>query len=322
MCFIACHSISLSVVFYKKDLFMHYQHEPGDEEILKQVGQHDPLLNGAAGKKFYQSLLFFVITGILLYAASFVLANIISMTWISGLISLANFLLVCAFLIPLCGYNARARLRTLRGIRQRALRLPQSFLASPQPVVRATPPSIARLSMHHWRALYWFLFFICFALLFPGFQIIDRNFSWADLLYNGGQSIFIAFVISLVFLIVDRYFNDQYIEVSEQGIKSRWRGKTVAMDWRDARLFAMYRPSGLDGSNTSNSNNGSYSTTYELANEHTIVRWSQSPRRRLFKIEPTMNEQQFEQWHEQLRGYVVGKIGLPLVELKINKKAE
>ncbi len=85
------------------------------------------------------------------------------------------------------------------------------------------------------------------------------------------------------------------------------------MKWEDARLFACYQERVLWRTRKA--------VQYELVNEHTIVRWLQPKRLNLLQIEPAMNQQQFEQWQEQLKGFVVEKTGLPLIELQVGKKS-
>ena len=54
---------------------------------------------------------------------------------------------------------------------------------------------------------------------------------------------------------------------------------------------------------------------YELASEHTVVRW-QWPHSRLWMImlEPQMSQEAFDSWLEQLQGYVVARTELPLFD--------
>ncbi|GLV55429.1 hypothetical protein KDH_22730 [Dictyobacter sp. S3.2.2.5] len=98
-----------------------------------------------------------------------------------------------------------------------------------------------------------------------------------EILWPGtsNQNVFIIIVFSTIILFTvvwllaswayQAYFLRQRIEVSEEGITTRFRGQEYSIRWQDAHIFAQYRSGVMAQSRQ----------IFELCNEQVIVRWSQ-----------------------------------------------
>jgi hypothetical protein len=123
----------------------------------------------------------------------------------------------------------------------------------------------------------------------------------SSLLFGLFMSLFIPALTSRV--------GEQRIEVTPEGIKTRFANVDSYVDWQDARLFARYAGPGLFNSPT-------HTQTYELASEQTVVRLPRlQSHLQMYTMEPKMSREEFEGWLDHLQGYVVERTGLTLMDL-------
>ncbi|GCE31583.1 hypothetical protein KDA_70670 [Dictyobacter alpinus] len=132
------------------------------------------------------------------------------------------------------------------------------------------------------------------------------------------QSIFIAILFSaiiffwvvmiLLSLAYQAYFLRQRIEVSEEGITTRFRGQEYHIRWQDARIFAQY----------SSGTMGQYKQIFELSNEQVIVRWSQGNFVGNFLLKTRSNttgKQDYNWLIGRVNALVAENTNLPLISL-------
>ena len=67
----------------------------------------------------------------------------------------------------------------------------------------------------------------------------------------------------LIYFLFMRY-QTQEIELTEEGLRTRYMGQERRLRWDDTRIFAMYDAQGIKKS--------AFAQTYELSNEQTVVR--------------------------------------------------
>jgi VanZ family protein len=221
-------------------------------------------------------------------------------------------LTILVFLLPL---TLRANLSNIQRARQKALCQPQNFLVKPQPISTSEIPQPDDIQWHGKRNFLIFYFFILyFVISFILFYFVENfAFTIKHTIVTLVTALLFALSMTVVSMFSSRRTAKVTIRLTQAGISSYVGATESSMKWEDARLFACYQERLLWRTRKT--------VQYELVSEQTIVRWGQPKSLKILQAEPPMNQQQFEQWHEQLRGYVVERTGLPLVELRIDKAA-
>ena len=84
------------------------------------------------------------------------------------------------------------------------------------------------------------------------------------------------------------------------------------ISWQDVRQFTRYRGLRLLPGRAN-------VHIYELAGDHTVVRWHWLHVRRFITTEPSTTSDEYERWMSQLSGYVIERTGLPLLDLDLDE---
>jgi hypothetical protein len=291
-----------------------------EEVLLEKVGSSDPIIAGFKKAQFRLISPFAGILGLVALITG-------GIDFIAGRATFANngtddvlvgmgiLLLLLAILVFFLSSTLRVYWSNAQKARQDALRQPQNFLVEPQPVATNELPQPDGLQWKLRRKiqiLYFFTLYFIFSAFFLYF-LNNSTLTIKHVLTTLISALLFASVMTVVSTFSIKRTGTQKITITQSGITTRIAGTETFMKWEEVRLFCSYQERILGRTRKA--------VQYELVNEHTIVRWGQPIKLTLLQTEPAMSQQQFEQWHEQLRGYVVERTGLPLVELKINKKA-
>ncbi|GCE24143.1 hypothetical protein [Dictyobacter kobayashii] len=148
-----------------------------------------------------------------------------------------------------------------------------------------------------------FIVVVVAVFLWPGTS--DQNVFIAMLL---SVIIFFVVVMILLSLAYQAYFLRQRIEVSEDGITTRFRGQEYHMRWQDARIFAQYGSGAM----------GQYKQIFEISNEQVIVRWSQGEFLGNFLLKAMSNttgKQDYNWLISRVNALVAEHTSLPLIRL-------
>ena len=117
-------------------------------------------------------------------------------------------------------------------------------------------------------------------------------------------------VVLLVLFLSPIGLGRQNVEVTEQGLRSRYGGKKSFVRWEDARLFAKYNAWSMQKSGSS--------LSYELSSARDIARWSWVLRPNPFHIQmvPTVPFEEYTRQMQALDALIVARTGLPLYDLR------
>jgi hypothetical protein len=230
----------------------------------------------------------------------------------------ANFLLILGILLLVLTLIFLGIIRISRSywkrigqLRPEALQQPERFRARIQPTPFKELPQPASLRIHTRRIMLVPLIFI---------ESFVFWFLFCAILFGlAGNRLFITLIISLLAGLLMSMFltpvvekaNERRIEVTPDGLTSRFGGADSQMSWQDARLFSVYQGLQL-------LKGASRIQVYELASEQTVVRWVWSRSRfQIFTTEPRMSQEAFDAWMEHLHGYVEAQTNVPLIELDL-----
>jgi hypothetical protein len=291
-----------------------------DEATLEKVGSNDPIIASFKKAQFRLVSPFVAVLGLIgliTGGLDFIMgkATFATNTTDDVLVFLGIALLLLAVLLFLLSVSLRGYWSSIQKARQNALHQPQHFLLEPQPVAineLPQPNGIQWKMKRNIQFLYFFMFYFVFSAILDYF-INNPAFTIKHILITLITALLFATIMTAFSTLSTKRTGTQTVSITEAGITSRIAGIETFTKWEDARLFTCYRERILGLTRKA--------VQYELVSEQTIVRWGQPKTLRLLQVEPSMDQQQFERWHEQLRGYVVGRTGLPLVELKTDKKA-
>jgi hypothetical protein len=234
-----------------------------------------------------------------------------------GLLSVAGgFLLVGGILIVagvgislwlyLVGRRYWQRLRPRRSLSQQD---PTSFHASIQPTPIDTPPQPGKLTIQVKRSYLFSFTFGSFTIIV--FLLLEAIFRKTD------GSLLIIILVSLVLSLFSSLFgvvstskrNRRLIEIGPNGITSRINIMESHISWPDVRRFTRYRGLRLSPGRAK-------LQIYELAGDHTVVRWHWlHTQLRFVTTDPPMTPDEYEHWMTQVTGYVIARTGLPLLDL-------
>ncbi|HYL42823.1 MAG TPA: hypothetical protein VEU97_05510 [Ktedonobacteraceae bacterium] len=224
-----------------------------------------------------------------------------------------NFLLVMGFLLlalmlamSVIILLAQRYWRRIGRLRLAALQQPQLFQASLQPSAHAELPQPASIRLRTSRVWVWTIgfvegFIVWFLVGVAVFKLSLLSSMISSLVFGLLMSSFISMLNSRV--------GEQRIEVTPEGIKTRFANVDSYLNWWDARLFARYTGQGLF-------NRPTRTQTYELASEHMVVRLPRlQSRLQMYTTEPKMSREELERWLNNLQGYMVERTGLTLMDL-------
>jgi hypothetical protein len=239
------------------------------------------------------------------------MGNIQPMNALSG--GFGNFLLVMGFLLlalmlamSVIILLAQRYWRRIGRLRLAALQQPQLFQASLQPSAHAELPQPASIRLRTSRVWVWTIgfvegFIVWFLVGVAVFKLSLLSSMISSLVFGLLMSSFISMLNSRV--------GEQRIEVTPEGIKTRFANVDSYLNWWDARLFARYTGQGLF-------NRPTRTQTYELASEHMVVRLPRlQSRLQMYTTEPKMSREELERWLNNLQGYMVERTGLTLMDL-------
>ncbi len=120
----------------------------------------------------------------------------------------------------------------------------------------------------------------------------------------------VAIIIGLcIILYFARFrYHPQNIEITHEGIKTYYMAQERFLHWEEARLFASYGAQGVSKS--------SFFKTFELANEQTVVRWSQQKLiNPLLKLENNTGQKGDWNWLiERINAHIATQTQLPLLD--------
>jgi membrane protein YdbS with pleckstrin-like domain len=129
---------------------------------------------------------------------------------------------------------------------------------------------------------------------------------------------FIAIFLLAGVLIYFTYLRNMpsMIEINEEGIRTRYMRQERFLRWDEARVFATYDAQGTKKS--------AFASTYELSNEHTVVRWSQQMLTNPFlflALESNIDKKEDWNWQiGRINSIVASRTGLPLLDLSDGKQ--
>ncbi len=206
-------------------------------------------------------------------------------------------------------------LRRIEQRRQEAAFGDQMLLAAEQPAPDATALSLP-ITIKQGMSKLFVLTFVMDAL------IVDTLFGYP--LIRNNPSIGSVIVICILALITSIFFVmlaamlyrefDQQIDVTEEGLTSRYKGKVRSIGWSEVTLFATYGAFETQRSKTVG--------IYELSGANSVVRWKWYKYKRksfLMSIGPAISLDEYNRQMQALLSFVTARTGLPLYDLRKGK---
>ncbi len=262
-----------------------------------RIAQDDPLvsrmqMNGEAGKAIW------VLGGISLIAflvalfsklrnhgqhpISFLPADVTNF-----LLVVSILFLILVLLILFVTSHAKSYWKRIGRKRQEALQQPERFLVPVQEEAHAEQPLPAIMRVRIRKSFFFLLLLVENFVLWFIFTLVIFQWAQKNLLITSLGVCCIALLMSLILLPVVSGSSGWRIEVRSDGIATRFGTVDSYVNWNDARLFARHGAFQL-------MRRSSRVQLYELASEHTIVRWQQSHSRFwMLLLEPQMSREEF-----------------------------
>ncbi|GCE08398.1 hypothetical protein [Dictyobacter aurantiacus] len=227
---------------------------------------------------------------------------------------LAFFNMAYAIILVTNEFRQEGYWRRIGERRFAALRDPAAFRARSQPIDTEFAFQLPVTIRLHWNRAFVLGILIFLLLMF----CLPLLLIWG---LSGGQhfsfqlAAIIAGVFAGVFLIAlfIAYFSflryqPQSIELTEEGVTTRYLCQQRSLRWDEARIFAQYQR-GVFNRHLSG-------ITYELSNEQTVVRWSQQRLTATYlKMESNQNcKDDFNWLLTQVAAYVARRTNLPLLD--------
>jgi hypothetical protein len=120
--------------------------------------------------------------------------------------------------------------------------------------------------------------------------------------------IFVSLIVVIFALVFYNLLRRQEITIDEQGIITKYFGKTTAVRWSEARCFDLW------GGKTRRM------LPFEIIGEHGVVRWQIPDRYQFFyPFTPTIPQEEFRQTFAAMQQVITAKTGLPLYDLRDKK---
>ncbi|GCE22482.1 hypothetical protein [Dictyobacter kobayashii] len=186
---------------------------------------------------------------------------------------------------------------------------PARYQVQPQLLAVNTPPQPGKLKLQMSRGfLFGLTFGISFIIIFALMEALLRQ-TGLYLLIILLVAVFISLFSSIVTMALTGKRYQRRIEVWSNGITSSISVLESQMGWQEARRFQRYRGLRLLPGRAK-------LEIYELVGDNTVVRWHWMHNRlRFVNSEPKMSPEEYDQWMEQMTGYIIERTGLPLLDL-------
>ena len=184
------------------------------------------------------------------------------------------FLILVTFLLITMFY-ARRYWSTIRRKRQEALQHPESFQMSAQQKTQVEQPVPTTMHIRTRKSFLFPLLFVENFVIWFIFTTVIFHWAQKNLLITLIGTVCLALLMSFLFLPIIGRSSGLRIELRADGIATRYGMVDTYVSWNDARLFAKYGGLRLVQGSSS-------AQLYELASEHTVVRW-QWPHTRLWR---------------------------------------
>lgn len=124
-----------------------------------------------------------------------------------------------------------------------------------------------------------------------------------------GCSIGAIVLILLLYFFIRRRYLTQMIDITEEGITTRYQSQQRNIRWDEVRVFGRYLKQGWG--------NAAGGLTYELSNDQTVVRWSQRPNALGIVVKSSQPEYDDYNWLVgQIIYLAMARTGLPLINLE------
>jgi hypothetical protein len=217
------------------------------------------------------------------------------------------FLILFLLMVLIMQYN-RSYWNLIIRKRQEAFQRPENFRILVPQEVQAEQPLPSTISVHPGKTFLFPLLFVENFVLWLLFTTVIFHWAQKNLPITLLGTCCFALLMSFLFLPFVRNASSWHIELRSDGIATRYGMVDTYVNWNDARLFARYKTLSL-------LQRSSGVHMYELASEHSVVRW-QWPYSRLWRmmLEPEMSREEFDRWLEQLQTYIVARTRLPLMD--------
>lgn len=145
--------------------------------------------------------------------------------------------------------------------------------------------------------------------------------SWSDIAQVLGTIIGLVVFFTLLIYFGSIYMRQQSIQVTEEGVTTRFWGQKRTLRWEDARTFATYRVQGVKLVTTQVTSN--IGNIYELASEQIVVRWASLPAfpgSWLLASRSSFEEKDWNKLVSCLNQVVAARTLLPLLDLSASQQ--
>ncbi len=135
--------------------------------------------------------------------------------------------------------------------------------------------------------------------------------------FSSGLFIVIGLALALFFIMMGVAFAmisrqlSQQLDITEDGLTSRYMGTVSSIRWSEATLFATYAAFGAQKSKVA--------STYELSGANSMVKWTwykYKGKNSFMSIRPTIPIDEYNRQMQALLSLVVARTGLPLYDLR------
>lgn len=227
---------------------------------------------------------------------------------------LAFFNLAFAIMLVVNEFRQEGYWRRIGARRLAALQDPTTFRARSQPIESEFALQLPVTIRLHWNRTFVIGAIIFILLLFLAplalgvFLGGGQHMDFQVLAIISGVMLAIVLAACLLAYIFFFRYQPQSVELTEEGITTRYLCQKCSMGWDEARVFAQYQQ-GVYNRNVSG-------ITYELSNEQTVVRWSQQRLTATYlKVESNQAIKDDFNWLlTQVAAYVAQRTGLSLLD--------
>ncbi len=210
-------------------------------------------------------------------------------------------------------------LRRIEQRRQEAALGDQLFLAAEQPAPDATAslqlPTTIKLRLSK-RFVLIGVIELLVVVLVGGYLVypLTRNHFSSGLFIVIGLALALFFIMmGVAFAMISRQLSQQ-LDITEDGLTSRYMGTVSSIRWGEATLFATYAAFGAQKSKVV--------STYELSGANSMVKWTwykYKGKNSFMSIRPTIPIDEYNRQMQALLSFVTARTGLPLYDLRKGK---
>jgi hypothetical protein len=228
----------------------------------------------------------------------------------SGLISILAFTFI---------FFQERFLRRIEQRRQEAAFGDQMLLAAEQPVPEAASlllPTTIKLRLSKRFVLFGVVEMLVVVVLVGGYLIYSlmrNHFSSGFFIVIGLFLALFLITTGVAFAMISRQLSQQ-LDITEDGLTSRYMGTVSSIRWGEATLFATYAAFGAQKSKAI--------STYELSGANSLVKWTwykYKGKNSFMSIRPTIPIDEYNWQMQALLLLVVARTGLPLYDLRKGK---